>query len=166
MWTWKEYVNYPKDSWFVYFYEDTNYVATKPLTHISLGNLYDGLWLDFGFLLEFDQKSLANRERQSLNEPANYYDIKREDRPGSYYSVSPKCTGFRSDAHVLLADYYPIKSDSNYVKLDYVSKDTIMGNFQCKLKVNRTKSWLQMNNDVDTMYTFKVDTFIAAKRKY
>ncbi len=61
----------------------------------------------------------------------------------------PKLGGVRADHDTLLTTYFLKDTSTNFIKLDYISTDTIIGGFKASYNSSNDDVFFERNPDID-----------------
>jgi hypothetical protein len=163
-WDWAEYAKFPTHSGWIQFYNiEVNRVNTcDSFLRIDILRFRKGRYAGFSQFLELNTESLAKRNKQKLSkaELSFYGD---NIKPVDYCQTYPRAIAQEGDGDAPYSSYYPDGNTDNFVQIDYVSKDTIIGSFGGSFYSNRTDAWLAGISFVDKYFTINCRKFIAVR---
>ncbi len=128
-------------------------------------NYIQGYYFDWGYSLYFNEMSF-----QSMDTIKNVYkneisietDFSPMETP-EYCHRFPKLGGVRADHDAILTTYFLRDTSTNFLKLDYISTDTIIGSFKASYVSSNDDVFFERNSDVDRYLTFDCKKFVAVR---
>jgi hypothetical protein len=163
-WDWAEYAKYPTHSGQITFHnvDHSHSINCDSFTVIYIRRFEKGRMYTYAQKIELNAETLTKRFKQKLSR-AELTFSRGIIKPPDYCQTYPRIVASEGHGDATYSDYYPQDSENNYVQIDYVSKDTIIGSFGGSLYSDRTDAWLAGISFVDKYFTINCRKFIAVR---